>query len=641
MDPIQAWKMQQSRLGTKEKTLQELRNSQPRWTVAFDMADEDQKGSLTQDECAVAFKRILGTSEMPQHKLKELFQELDPLGKNKLDFRQFHKLAADLSQYMTETPKWKQEEERKEEQEEKAQRAKERERKQSNVSDVFSILGISKTKDMADTEARKQEAIVRSKEAAREKLKAAGRKVLESQRLVRRMGALKALGKRTTVQEMSSSSSAAEMRKQEPQEPVSPSGLVAAHAVTRSVSGTTLQRRATIDPSADLGHLRVTGYGAACFALRFSPDDTQLAGGYMDGGLRIFDVDKASHMHTLNVTPRAANSSLPGMAEDPAEAEAIAAAARERKLKNRGAAIMNLRWLPVGRGLNMVATVDTAGTVGFWQLAKDGGVKILCEMAGEYELNGMSFSEDGQKLLVGGQEKMVKVYDVQEMNRSKGRGVKEDMVLGSKVPSLTGRISSHKLKILSIRSMPGNQNIYVSGGLDRSLLMWDLRVPETTVGTLGGVELSGDSLDISRDGYTLLAGNCRLQSPLQLFDLRMLTEAEASAKKTGLSIEPVNSYEWSGEETEKAEEAATSGCCVFQAAWDGFENSIIAACGEKGNMARIYERPKKGEDGPLRIISSLEGRTRAFYSSAVSMDGRNAAFGSADGSVIISKVRSA
>eukprot|EP00434_Breviolum_minutum_P040760 symbB.v1.2.036238.t1/scaffold5066.1/size31285/1 len=95
MDPIQAWKLQQARLGNKEKTLEELRVSQPRWTVAFDMADEDQDTFIDLEQCGKAFKRILGAgNEMPHYRLKEIFDELDALGKQKLDFRQFHKLAS-------------------------------------------------------------------------------------------------------------------------------------------------------------------------------------------------------------------------------------------------------------------------------------------------------------------------------------------------------------------------------------------------------------------------------------------------------------------------------------------------------------------------------------------------------------------
>eukprot|EP00439_Symbiodinium_sp_Y106_P033902 s3592_g4.t1 len=148
MDPIQAWKLQQARLGSKEKTLEELRSSQARWS--------DQDGLITESECSKAFKRILGANaEMPKYRLKEMFDEMDVLGKQRLDFRQFHKLAAELSQYMADNPKWAKEEEDKAEKEEKLKQQQLRERAKSDASDVFAILGIAKSKDVQETEQRK------------------------------------------------------------------------------------------------------------------------------------------------------------------------------------------------------------------------------------------------------------------------------------------------------------------------------------------------------------------------------------------------------------------------------------------------------------------------------------------------------
>lgn len=40
----------------------------------------------------------------------------------------------------------------------------------------------------------------------------------------------------------------------------------------------------------------------------------------------------------------------------------------------------------------------------------------------------------------------------------------------------------------------------------RSILIWDTRAGPTPMGWLSGVDISGDSLDISRDGNTLLVG---------------------------------------------------------------------------------------------------------------------------------------
>lgn len=40
----------------------------------------------------------------------------------------------------------------------------------------------------------------------------------------------------------------------------------------------------------------------------------------------------------------------------------------------------------------------------------------------------------------------------------------------------------------------------------RSVLIWDSRAGVSPMGWLSGIDICGDSLDISRDGYTLLVG---------------------------------------------------------------------------------------------------------------------------------------
>ena len=109
----------------------------------------------------------------------------------------------------------------------------------------------------------------------------------------------------------------------------------------------------------------------------------------------------------------------------------------------------------------------------------------------------------------------------------------------------------HGLKIMSIRSVPAQQHIFLSGSMDRSLsslspkvlarsiLIWDARSGRAPIGWMGGIDISGDSLDISRDGYTLLVGSHRSVNPLQLFDLRMLKD-----ETKGVSTQAFQSYQW-------------------------------------------------------------------------------------------------
>ncbi|CAJ1413143.1 unnamed protein product, partial [Effrenium voratum] len=164
---------------------------------------------------------------------------------------------------------------------------------------------------------------------------------------------------------------------------------------------------------------------------------------------------------------------------------------------------------------------------------------------GEAELGALSFNEDGDKILVGGQEKVVKLYDVSRIKENRGRDMSEELTLGSSAASRGDTPGMHGLKIMSIRSVPGQKQTFLSGSMDRSILIWDARSGKAPVGWISGVELAGDSLDVSRDGVTLLAGNHRSLNPLQLFDLRMIKDADVN--KGTLSGQAFQSYQWRGD----------------------------------------------------------------------------------------------
>eukprot|EP00435_Cladocopium_sp_Y103_P002073 s2291_g1.t1 len=80
---------------------------------------------------------------------------------------------------------------------------------------------------------------------------------------------------------------------------------------------------------------------------------------------------EAQHQHTLNLSPRNAIRDD----EDMEAAAEKAAMERGKRLTKRGTAMLNLR-----RQSNIITTVDTAGTVGFWEVSRSGSVKILAEM---------------------------------------------------------------------------------------------------------------------------------------------------------------------------------------------------------------------------------------------------------------------
>lgn len=598
----------------------ELRRVHASWARAFDVADKSGKGHLDREETCRAFQVILGGEhkEMPRRKLLEIFDEIRRPGLSCVDFRGFHQLVKQVSEYMSETPAWRQREEEaraREEEEEEAEELRRltlapTRRRGSWPLDIYELCGIEKTQELREVEQRKEEALERARLAARTKLRAA----TNATKVVRRINKLMLatqLQKKGVSVEGTGAEEPASMLGSELPEVRPPSGNRG--RVTRPRPHFKLERGATIDLATDLPELKTRGYGSSCLALRFSPDGSRLAAGYFDGCLRIFDVDKGKQMNTLGL-------SCP---YDVSLVDTPAGGADLRLWERRfsGAAITNVRWVPLARQLAVV-TVDTEGTIGMWDLTRGRAPRVLWKKECGGQLSALACTRDGERMLSAGMDKVVKVYDVET-----GCGVHlhEQRTVGGQWSGLGKNVAGHSLKILSLCCDPENPDIFASGGLDKQVLLWDLRAGTMPVASIQGTCLGGDALDFSADGTTLLAGSHRVDAPLQLFDLRVLQPKPAV-------LQAAANYAWSGEHSGAVSDEKQKTSMVFSTAWDYGSNKFIAAAGERENMGRVFRRPQCLED-PMEVVVSFSDQNSAVYAAAVDDQARHAAFGGADGSV--------
>jgi len=285
--------------------------------------------------------------------------------------------------------------------------------------------------------------------------------------------------------------------------------------------------------------------------------------------------------------------------------------------------ITNLRWQPGGRKQGAVATVDTNGVINFWEIPRAKEHKNARLMAThEYgnALSAVAFTSDGEKLMVGGQDKTLMLLDIEQ---DFGSSTLKPLTIFGGDPELNGKVQGHGLKVIGMDAKPDDPNIIVSAGLDRHILVWDIRAGTHPVNGIYGPELVSDSINISKDGNSILTGSHRSKHPLEIYDLRVGADAHAN---------PVAKWDWRADEQAKEGGGRWTTCLLLGAAWDDWENKTIVAAGENENLARVYERSADPE-APLSIVGTLRGKEQAWWSACVSTDGRSAAFGSADGSV--------
>ncbi len=76
--------------------------------------------------------------------------------------------------------------------------------------------------------------------------------------------------------------------------------------------------------------------------------------------------------------------------------------------------------------------------------------------------------------------------------------------------------TGHSNRIFSVKCLHDDVNLFLSGGWDNNLLLWDIR-EKKSVGTILGPKISSDTIDY-KDGL-VLTGSYRVKDQLQLWDL--------------------------------------------------------------------------------------------------------------------------
>jgi len=111
---------------------------------------------------------------------------------------------------------------------------------------------------------------------------------------------------------------------------------------------------------------------------------------------------------------------------------------------------------------------------------------------------------DGKKLIVGGSDRNLYVYD--ESNRT----------LISTLHSRDEKLSGHQNRIYSIKSSRDDPNIFVSAGWDGNLKVYDI-AQGLPIASILGPHCSNDSIDIFGD--MILVGSMRNEQVMQLFSI--------------------------------------------------------------------------------------------------------------------------
>uniref|UniRef100_A0ABM5GL38 Uncharacterized protein isoform X1 n=1 Tax=Pogona vitticeps TaxID=103695 RepID=A0ABM5GL38_9SAUR len=131
----------------------------------------------------------------------------------------------------------------------------------------------------------------------------------------------------------------------------------------------------------------------------------------------------------------------------------------------------------------------------------------------ENEIHALDFCRDGSAFATAGKDRHVRLYDSHTTQLFQ---VFEppDFMAGDEF----GPLSGHSRRIFALRFHPTELHLFLTGGWDNSVKVWDKRVPKGARSAISGPHICGPGIDVKGD--LVLTGSWVPRNALQLWDLR-------------------------------------------------------------------------------------------------------------------------
>ncbi|KAJ0405858.1 hypothetical protein P43SY_001590 [Pythium insidiosum] len=287
------------------------------------------------------------------------------------------------------------------------------------------------------------------------------------------------------------------------------------------------------------------------FCTRFSPDGKLLAAGCGDGAIRVFNVHDGKLSYTLMQPQHSYGFGMPCTA---------------------------IRFRPItssAKTKNVLLAVNSNGSVEHWHITS--GKCLHAITNDQNQLYALDYRADGAMFATAGKDHAVRVYD--EATKT------EVACMRGGHGTLT---AGHSNRVFSLKFVPGDDNMVISGGWDNTLQIWDLRAGHSVRG-IYGPHIAGDAIDINGK-HEILTGSWRPENPLELWDF-------GSGKR--LSVVPWN------QSSIRAEP-----CFLYAAQFSKAEGpQLIAAGGSGTNEAKVFNHA----DPQNRLVGTIAGLSRGVF----------------------------
>ncbi|KAL8206398.1 UNVERIFIED_CONTAM: hypothetical protein K2H54_002188 [Gekko kuhli] len=215
------------------------------------------------------------------------------------------------------------------------------------------------------------------------------------------------------------------------------------------------------------------------YSLCFAPAGGQLAAGFGNGSVQLVDTA----------------TGLPGPSLFPGH-----------HLRHAVTAVHFHRLKP---SLLLAAGAD--GTISVYSLPSPHPVASLTEKANE--INALDVCRDGSAFATAGKDRHIRLYD-SHTNQLFRLLEAPDFMAGDEFTPHSG----HSRRIFALCFHPTELHLFLTGGWDNSVKVWDKRVNKGAQAMLNGPHICGPGIDVK--GNRVLTGSWVPRNALQLWDLR-------------------------------------------------------------------------------------------------------------------------
>ncbi|XP_038065909.1 uncharacterized WD repeat-containing protein all2124-like isoform X1 [Patiria miniata] len=257
--------------------------------------------------------------------------------------------------------------------------------------------------------------------------------------------------------------------------------LEAAIRAGRAIDSEQSKPQATFTKLMSLRVIDITDYFSGVYSLQFSHDGDLLAIGCGNGGVLLYSTNTGEMVKSLH---KGGRMELP---------------------------VMGLSFHPEHK--NELVSVGADGNINVWDIEET--KKKMFNKEKNNEINAIDFSLDGDVYATAGKDLCIRLYDAQTNQLLQTYEGSNQLLPVSEDENDLG----HGRRVFALKFHPDDNSIFVTGGWDNCLKIWDKRTSHGVQGTIGGPHVCGSGIDIKSG--KILTASWVASSALQVWDLAM------------------------------------------------------------------------------------------------------------------------